>query len=50
MEIIAQHGVEAAVVVTNALVAHVTWRSLPDAHRHHVRKAVRRVARRRVSG
>jgi hypothetical protein len=50
MEIIAQHGIETAVVVTNALVAHVTWRTLPDAHRHYVRKAVRRVVRRGMSG
>lgn len=31
------------VIITNALVAHVGWRALPEEHKHHVRRAVRSI-------
>lgn len=40
---ITQHGMESMIVLTNALLAHVTWRTLPDEHRHLVRRFGRRV-------
>lgn len=37
----AETAVNAGIILTNALLAHVTWRALPEEHRHNVRKAAR---------
>lgn len=39
-ELMSEHGFEIWTNVSSLVLAHITWRSLPDEHKHNIKKAV----------
>jgi hypothetical protein len=52
MEYVGAHAIELSITFTNIVLAHVTWRALPEEHRHTLRRVARvvMVTRRTYTG
>lgn len=47
-ELLSEHGFEIWTNLSSLVLAHITWRSLPDEHKHNIRRAVCRTKHSKV--
>lgn len=46
--LLTSHGTEILIIVTNVVLGHVTWRTIPEDRRHSFRRAIRATVRLRA--